>query len=138
MNYKKAVYIQMPKGFSQAGKVLKLKKSLYGLKQALRNFFLHLKSKLESVGMKSEPDIDPCLFVSDKVVCIMYVHDILFFSPKEEYINKLIDRLKTECELDLEVENLVTGFLAVHIDRQKNGVIKLTQSRLAKRIVEAL
>jgi hypothetical protein len=40
----------MPRGFGEDGKVLKLKKSLYGLKQSPRNFFLHLKAKLEKVG----------------------------------------------------------------------------------------
>jgi hypothetical protein len=40
------VYIQMPRGFGEYGKVLKLKKSLYGLTQSPRNFFLHLKAKL--------------------------------------------------------------------------------------------
>jgi hypothetical protein len=34
------VYIDMPRGFAEHGKVLKLKKSLYGLKQSPRNFFL--------------------------------------------------------------------------------------------------
>lgn len=33
------VYVQMPRGFSQPGMVLKLKKSLYGLRQSPRNFF---------------------------------------------------------------------------------------------------
>ena len=36
------------------------------------------------------------------------------------------------------MENSVAGFLGVHIDRQENGVIKLTQSGLAKKIIEAL
>ena len=36
------IYIaEMPHGFSQSGKVLKLKRSLYGLKQSPRNFFQH-------------------------------------------------------------------------------------------------
>ena len=37
------VYIEMPRGFKRPGKVLKLKKSLYGLKQSPRNVFLYLK-----------------------------------------------------------------------------------------------
>ena len=75
---KSGVYVEMPRGFSKQGKVLKLKQSLYGLKQAPRNFFQHLKKQLESVGFESNPDIDPCLFVSKKVICIVYVDDTLF------------------------------------------------------------
>ena len=74
------VYVEMPRGFLQKGKVLKLKKSLYGLKQSPRNFFHHLKSKLERVGFKQANDIDPCLFISDKVICLVYVDDILLFA----------------------------------------------------------
>jgi hypothetical protein len=51
------VYIEMLRGFGEEGKVLKLKKSLYGLKQSRRNLFLHLKSKIEKVGFsQSEND----------------------------------------------------------------------------------
>ena len=75
------VFVEMPKGFSEPGKVLKLKKSLYGLKQAPRNFFQHLKGKLEKIGFVSS-DSDPCLFISDRVICIVYVDDTLLFSPR--------------------------------------------------------
>ena len=36
------VFIEMPRGYKDPGKVLKLTKSLYGLKQSPRNFFLHM------------------------------------------------------------------------------------------------
>jgi hypothetical protein len=131
------VYLHMPRGFYQPGKVLKLKRSLYGLRQSPRNFFKHLTSKLKSIGFK-EIDGDPCLFISDKVICLIYVDDTLFFSPKEEFINEVIDKL-AQCDLDLEVEDSVAGFLGVHIDRNTDdGTIKLTQSGLAKRVVDAL
>jgi hypothetical protein len=83
------VYIQMPRRFGEDGKVLKLKKSLYGLKQSPRNFFLHLKAKLEKVGF-AQSEIDPCLFMNDKVICIVYVDDTLLYSPKESYIQEAI------------------------------------------------
>ena len=40
------VYVHMPRGFKIPNKVLKLKKSLYGIKQSPRNFFNYLKEKL--------------------------------------------------------------------------------------------
>ena len=128
----------MPRGFSQPGKVLKLKRSLYGLRQSPRNFFRFVKSKLEGAGFQSNDDVDPCLFISDKVICLVYVDDTLFYSPKEEYIDEAIAKL-SESELDLEVEDSVAGFLGVHIERNEmDGSIKLTQSGLSRRIVEAL
>ena len=38
------VYVECPKGFEVGGKVWKLKKSLYGLAQSPRSFYLHAKS----------------------------------------------------------------------------------------------
>jgi hypothetical protein len=104
------VYVSMPRGFSQPNKVLKLQKSLYGLKQAPRNFFLHLKSKLEHIGFKSQQDLDPCLFVSAWVICLVYVNDTLFYSLKESWIDEVISHLKAN-EMELQVEGEVAGFL---------------------------
>ena len=44
--------VEMPRGFSKEGHVLKLKKSLHGLRQSPRNFFMCLKENLEAVGFE--------------------------------------------------------------------------------------
>jgi Reverse transcriptase (RNA-dependent DNA polymerase) len=129
------VYVEMPRGFAKDGKVLKLKKSLYGLKQAPRNFFLHLKSKLEAAGF-TQSKSDPCLFISDTVICLVYVDDTLFFSPKKEYINEALAKLRATMEI--EVEDDVAGFLGVHIKREEDGTIVLTQKGLIDRCIQAL
>jgi Reverse transcriptase (RNA-dependent DNA polymerase) len=90
------VYIDMPQSYQQPGKVLKLKWCLYRLKQSPRSFFLHLSAQLEAVSFESNPDIDPCLFVSDKVICLDYVDDILFFALKKEYIDEVQFPLPTK------------------------------------------
>ena len=133
------VYVEMPRGFGQDGKVLKLKRSLYGLKQAPRNFFQHFKGQLERVGFVAQDSVDPCLFISDKVIAVVYVDDTLFYSPKREYIDEVLNRLKTEEHAELDVEDSVAGFLGVHIERDETqGTIKLVQKGLIKRILEAL
>jgi hypothetical protein len=131
------VYVEMPRGFAQPGRVLKLKKNLYGLKQAPRNFFQHLKSNLEAVGLRQCVDVDPCLFVSDKVLVICYVDDTLLYSEHESDIDELLKKLTDERGMDIEVEDDVAGFLGVHID-QADDKITLTQTGLIDRIVEAL
>ncbi|CAJ1967493.1 unnamed protein product [Cylindrotheca closterium] len=134
----KEVFCEMPRGFAEEGKVLKLNKSLYGLKQSPVNFFNFIKGKLENAGFKSQEEVDPCLFISDKVICLVYVDDTLFFSPKEEYRNKAIESLKSQ-GVAVEIEDSVAGFLGVHIERdESNKTIKLTQKGLTKRIIEAL
>ncbi len=134
---KRGVFVDMPRGFSEPGKVLRLKKSLYGLKQSPRNFFQHLKTNLEQAGFVST-EIDPCLFVSDRVICLVYVDDTLLYSPKPEYIEEALAKLRNQ-GMDLEVEDSVAGFLGVHIDHTKTtATIKLTQKGLTQRIIKAL
>jgi hypothetical protein len=131
------VFVEMPRGFAEPGKVLKVKKSLYGLKQAPRNFFQHLKGKLERIGFTSS-EADPCLFISDKVICIVYVDDTLLFSPRAEYIDEVLSQLREE-NLDLEEEDDVAGFLGVNVERDsKSGEIRMTQVGLFNRIIETL
>ena len=61
---KVGVFIEMPCGFQESGKVLKTRRLLYGLHQSTMLWFKHLKSKLENVGFQQVTEIDPCLFVS--------------------------------------------------------------------------
>jgi Reverse transcriptase (RNA-dependent DNA polymerase) len=136
---RQGVYVEMPRGFSQQGKVLRLKKSLYGLKQSPRNFFQHLKSKLESIGFEAATDVDSCLFISDKVICLCYVDDTLLFSPEQKWIDEAIDKLKNTADLSIEIEDDVAGFLGVSIKRDDAaGTVTLTQTGLIDRIIEAL
>jgi hypothetical protein len=135
---RQGVYVDMPRGFSEPGKVLRLKKSLYGLKQSPRNFFKHLKSKLEAIGFEAATDIDSCLFISDKVICLCYVDDTLLFSPKQEWIDEAIEKLR-QTDLTLEIEDDVAGFLGVKIQRDDDaGTVTLTQTGLIDRIIDAL
>jgi hypothetical protein len=46
------VYFEMPKGFKHQGKVIRLNKSRYGLRQSPRNWFLRLDEKFGEVGFK--------------------------------------------------------------------------------------
>ena len=133
------VFVEMPRGFTERGKVLKLKKSLYGLRQSPKNFFKFISARLENVGMIPQTDINPCLFISDKVICVLYVDDTLFWSPKKEWIDEVIEKLQTQEQVELEDEEDVAGFLGVHIEKsERDQTVKLTQEGLIKRIIAAL
>ena len=142
------VFISLPQGWQRLnqmglpgiefahGKVLKLKRSLYGQRDSPRNWFLHLKSKLEKLGMKQSQH-DPCLFIGRKVLCLVYVDDCLFFSPDKENIHKLIEDLKKN-KLDLNIEDDVAGFLGLSIKKLASGFVSLTQEGLIDRIITAM
>jgi hypothetical protein len=130
------VYIEMPRGFNKTGHVLKLKKSLYGLKQSPRNFFLHLKEKLEKCGFEQSL-ADQCLFISGTVVCLVYVDDTLLYAENMEDIDLAIKTIE-DAGMHLEVEDDVAGFLGVLTDRKDDGTIHMTQMGLTDRIIKAL
>ena len=149
------VYIEHPRGWRKLnrlglkekfkeGHVLKLNRSVYGLKQSPKNFFQLLKTNLESCGLK-QSRLDACLFIGPKVICVCYVDDCLFFAPSESDIDDCISAIK-KCGMDLQVEDSVAGFLGVHIERKpgtdKNGneteEIHLLQTGLIERIINDL
>ena len=55
---------------------LKLNKSFYGLKQALREWFYIVKKFFKSIGLKSA-NADPNLFIGNEVYILLFVDDIL-------------------------------------------------------------
>lgn len=149
------VYIEHPRGWRNLNKlglkekfkdghVLKLNRSVYGLKQSPKNFFELLKKNLESCGLK-QSRLDPCLFIGPKVICVCYVDDCLFFAPSETDIDECITAIKN-CGMDLQVEDSVAGFLGVHIERKpamdedgnKVEEIHLLQTGLIERIITDL
>ena len=76
------VFVDMPQGFKVKGKngrnkVLNLKKTLYGLRQIPRAFWKYMTSKMELCGMV-QSNMDPCLFIGEKLMAIIYVDDICF------------------------------------------------------------
>jgi hypothetical protein len=130
------VYVEMPPGFKVPGQVWKLRKSLYGLAQSPRNYFLYTRDKLLAMGFV-QSEADPCLFISSDIICLIYVDDALLFYKDKASIDLLINKMKQEKMLFREEES-VAGYLGVHIDRREDGTIHLTQKGLADKIIDAL
>jgi hypothetical protein len=113
--------------------------TVYGIKQAPRNFFNYLRDHFETLGLR-QSDHDPCHFVREKVTAIVYVDDILFFAREDCEINNIISALQKK-HVQIRREGTAEGFLGVALEHiSTNGVaqIKLTQAGLAMRIVETL
>ena len=136
------VYLEMPQGFKQYSKngrarVLKLKRCLYGLKQSPRSFWKYMTKKLIESGL-NQSELDPCLFIGEKVIAVLYVDDILMWSTDAKHIYDLGDLLRSK-GVELEEEGDAAGFLGVQLTRiEETGQILMTQEGLTQRIIEAL
>ena len=114
--------MELPQGFNvgpESGRyVLKLQKNLYGLKQASCSWFKKLSSALGNLSINHRK-VDPCVFIGEDIIFLVYVEDCLIFSRDKDKINQLIDKLKNKEKLDLTDEGDVEKYLGVEIDRKR-------------------
>jgi len=132
------IFMQIPKGFDLDGAdtkdlMLKLKKILYGQKQAGRVWSKHLVRKLKSIGFKQSV-IDECVFYRGQCICVLYTNDSIFAGPTDEALDQVIADMKA-AELNLTVEEDISDFLGVNIDCRADGTMHLTKPHLIDSIL---
>jgi hypothetical protein len=92
------VYMELPIGFDAPNGenckfyVLRLNKSLYGLKQAGYNWFAKLSYGLQDRGFV-QSNIDPCVFFAPGCIIPTYVDDCIIVGDTSDRIDKLIQSL---------------------------------------------
>ncbi|MBW0462665.1 hypothetical protein O181_002380 [Austropuccinia psidii MF-1] len=103
--------------------VLKLKKALYGTKQAARCWWLHLKNVLHEVGFQpNDEDLSTYIFRRDHDEAILWIHvddgAITAYSENlmEELTKKLNDKLQIKWDdkvsnlVGITIEEVIRGF----------------------------
>ncbi|KAL5604828.1 hypothetical protein BROUX41_001834 [Berkeleyomyces rouxiae] len=94
---KEDIYLQIPKGLTNVpkGHVLKLKKSLYGLKQAARDWYETLSQYLIALGF-SCIETDPCQFRHQErgIYILLYVDDMPCASKNRSQIEWFKSKMK--------------------------------------------
>jgi hypothetical protein len=136
------IYVEMPLDFSQHSKdgtrkVLKLKKTHYRLCQSPQAFWKYITEKLKTCGLE-QSKFDPCLFVGTKVICVVHVDDIIFWSKDTEDINSSAMQLR-ELGVDLEQEDNIAGFHGVTLEWDpETGLLDMKQTELIKQAIKAL
>ena len=98
--------------------VLKLKKSIYGLKQAPLLWFKMLEKSLLDCGFKASKQ-GLCMFMKKGLVALVYVDNALFFGTTDAIIDNMIANLKKG--FDLKVEEDIFAFLGIEMIRDKKG-----------------
>jgi hypothetical protein len=69
--------------------VLRLNKSLYGLKQAGYNWFAKLSDGLQDRGFE-QSGINPCVFFNHNCIVVTYMDDCIIIGDTHDQINRLI------------------------------------------------
>ncbi|KAK9929256.1 hypothetical protein M0R45_026360 [Rubus argutus] len=132
------VYMNLPPGFGRKGEnqVCKLHKSLYGLKQASRQWFLKLAAALKGGGFIQSWS-DYSLFIRNHqgrfTVLLVYVDDVIVAG------NNLQDILATKAFLaghfKLKDMGQLRYFLGIEVAWSKRGIV-LSQRKYALEILE--
>ena len=118
--------------------LLKLKKNLYGLKQASHNWYQHLKEGLMKRGLNPS-EIDSCLYLKEGLAVLTYVDDCILVSTSQETLDNFVKSLiEGEEKFILTDEGDIDKFLGIEIKHYDDGSFELTQPHLIQRIVSEL
>ena len=117
-----------------SGRIVRLLKSLYGLRQAPKLWYKYLYEKLRKLGFIRSSTSD-CLFLfcsKDNVILLVYVDDVLLFGMDEdiERISKRLSEIFTVTDL-----GRCTHFLGVKVEYRDDGVF-MSQSAYVQKIIE--
>ena len=116
-------------GSNQSDGICKLRKAIYGLRQAGRQWHEMLSRKLKSLELL--PNVaDPCVYHGQRgnqaLYMIIYVDDMLIVSSNRKWIKQVKDELQKE--FDIKDLGPVQYCLGIEINRDSNKIY-LTQRR---------
>ena len=135
------VYMDQPEDFSIEGKehlACKLKKSIYGLKQASRQWYLKFNDTVTSFGFK-ENTVDRCIYLkisgSKFIFFILYVDDILLASSDLGILHEIKKFLSKNFEMKYMDEATYVIRIEIFRDRSR-GISRLSQKAYIERVLE--
>jgi transposase InsO family protein len=128
------LYMQLPEGFRQDGKVAKLKKCIYGLKQSPREWYSRLTSSLNRLGFFSAK-FDPCVFIhkTQSFYIAVYVDDLSLFGPAGSLMTQVKQTLSSE--FDMKDLGTLHWLLGLEINFTDTG-ISITQTAYFEKILK--
>ncbi|CAN0066305.1 unnamed protein product [Sphacelaria rigidula] len=135
------VCMRLPPGLGErSGTVVHLHKTLYGLKQAAREWYGKLGKTLDGLGFEQSL-IDPCVFRlmdGEEVRILIVVHvDDMFVVGAESVCNKMTEDLNTHFPTKNLGELVWYAGCEYKHDLEK-GALKLSQTAYTQRILERL
>lgn len=135
------IYVIPPKGSEgiDNGKVWKLKKAVYGLKQSGRCWNIKLNKVLVNLGL-SQCKSDPCIYTlrnnsGQTLIVAIYVDDLLIFSNQKNLRENLKKNLMSK--FDMKDLGIAENCLGMHITRDlKNKKLFIDQREYTLKILK--
>jgi hypothetical protein len=133
------LFMQLPRGVIFPGvhrstHCLKLKKNLYGQKQAGRVWNQHLVHGLVDILKFKQSTVDECVFYRGTTVLLIYVDDGIICGADASDIQSVIDELGAL--FDITDEGEIDAYLGVKISRTSPQTIELAQPHLIQQILD--
>ena len=137
------VYMELPPGVTLINEtddnrrryVLRLNKSLYGLKQAGHNWFEKLRTGLEDRGFV-QSKIDKCVFLREGCIVLTYVDDCVILGENMAIVDSVIQSLRDgNEEFELTDEGSIDKYLGVLIKDIDENCFEMSQPFLVQRII---
>lgn len=128
------VYMHLPEGHREQGKVARLKRCLYGLKQSSREWYFRLIDFLTPHGFFIS-EFDPCVLAheSGRLFVAIYVDDITMFGAPSNLMDQTVTRMKSEFKVN-DMGQL-HWLLGIRIDFTNEG-IRLSQEAYVDKILK--
>jgi hypothetical protein len=97
---KEDIYLRFPAGFEHKNdkRAFKLKRNLYGLVQASRNWFLKLSAIYEKLGFRQSKS-DPCIFLRKDMIIVLYTDDCFIYARDTKDIDSFVKTLRDDYKL---------------------------------------
>ena len=137
------LYLRLPQGYKRKGMtrkshVLKLKRNVYGQKQAGRVWNQYMDQGMKSIGF-TPSKFDPCLYYRKSIVFLVYIDDCIVFGPDDTAIDEVVaDLRKSTQNFTIDDQGEVGDFLGIQIQKLADGSIVLTQPHLIDSFIQDL
>lgn len=120
-NINETVYLKPPEGVNiDKNCVLKLRKSLYGLKKSAKYWYEKFSKLMLSHGFKRSEN-DFCLYIKNNLYILLYVDDLLILSNSILEISWIKQLLNSEFQMkDLGSKNL--KYLGINIKKEDDSL----------------
>lgn len=132
---KETIYMESPLDPLEDGKVLKLKKSLYGLKQSSRAWYEKINDVLIKMGF-SVNSYEPCVFIKGKgenlVIIALWVDDLYLFAYNKK--DKINIKKKLMSTFEMKDFGDATNLLGIEIKRITDGIF-LSQEKYINEVL---